>query len=205
MIALALLLAAADPSAAAAPARAVNAPPDTTHGAEAPPPLPTPSSTAQATAPAPTLSTPLMARFSGRITTAASSTWTGWPSSRLVDGDASTSWFSAGGDAAALGTKPWIELRFPDAVTVTRVTLLGNREPAWLKGFSIHYGMLEVLDDKGAVLASLKNEAKNTLADIAFAPKAPIAGARAVRFTSLMDDGDRTHWRDIALAEVLVE
>ncbi len=187
MIALAILLAAADPVGALPPAHAA-------------------ALTAEQSAAAPTpLSTPLMARFHGRITTDASSTWTGWPASRLVDGDATTSWFSAGGDAAALGTKPWVEVRFPEAVTVTRVTLLGNREPAWLKGFSIHYGRLDVLDHAGAVLASVKNEAKNTLADITFTLKAPVAGARVVRFTSLMDDGDRTQWRDIALAEVLVE
>ncbi len=187
MIALALLLAAADPGGAPPPSRAVD-------GAAAHPP-----------AAPPRLSTPLMTRYQGRITTTASTTWTGWPSSRLVDGDVSTSWFSAGGDAAALGTTPWVELRFPEPVTVTRVTLLGNREPAWLKGFSIHYGRLELLDDQGAVLASLKNEAKNTLADISFTPKAAVGGVRAVRFTSLMDDGDRTHWQDIALAELLVE
>jgi len=43
-----------------------------------------------------------------------------------------------------------------------------------------------------------------------YAPRAPAqprrdGATRAVRFTSLMDDGDRTRWRDIALAKVLVE
>lgn len=154
---------------------------------------------------APSLSTALMARFAGRIEARASSSWTGWGSERLIDGDPDTSWFSAGGDAAALGKKPWVELRFPEPVTVAKVSLLGNREPNWPKGFSIHYGLLELFDEKGKVIASIKNEEKNLLADVDFKLKAPVGGVRAVRFTSLMDDGDKTHWRDIALAEVLVE
>lgn len=151
------------------------------------------------------VTTPLMTRHAGRIATAASSTWTGWGSARLVDGDASTSWFSAGGDAAALGKQPWVELRFPVPVQVTRVSIVGNREPTWPAGFSIHYGLLELLDDQGKVITALKNEEKNLAADIDFKLKAPVARVRTVRFTSLMDDGDSTYWRDIALAEVLVE
>lgn len=172
------------------------------------PPTPEPAKPAAASASPeqqPRVTTQLMTRFAGRLVTRASSTWTGWPPSRLVDGDPSTSWFSAGGDAAALGKRPWIELQFPEPVTVFKVSLLGNREPSWPKGFSIHYGLLELLDAKGAVLWSTKNEEKNLLADITFTLKTPQMGVRAVRFTSLMDDGDRTHWRDIALAEVLVE
>ncbi len=187
MVLLLLALAAADP-ATAAPPEAAKEP-----------------ATCDSAPVKRTVTTPLMARFAGRITTSASSTWSGWPSERLVDGDLDTSWFSAEGDAAAFGKKPWVQLRFPEPIVVAKVSLLGNREPDWSTGFSIHFGLLELIDDKGAVLASIKNEERNTSADIDFRLKAPVARVRAVRFTSLMDDGDRTEWRDIALAEVLVE
>jgi len=151
------------------------------------------------------LTTPLMERFAGRVVARASSEWAGWPAARLVDGDGTTSWFSAMGDAAANGKRPWVELAFPEAITVSSVAVRGNREPSWPRGFSIHYGLLELLDDNGAVVASVKNEGKNTAADIDFKLKKAVAGVRVVRFTSLMDDGDKTQFKDIALAEVLVD
>lgn len=167
------------------------------------PTLNTAGSTAQTDAKK--LTTPLMSSRAGKITVRASTSWPGWEPARIVDGDAATSWFSAGGDAAALGKKPWIELRFDAAVTVDRVSVLGNREPGWPSGFSIHYGLLELLDARGGVIVSQKNEEKNSLADLDFRFKVPATGVVAVRFTSLMDDGDRTEYRDIALAEVLVD
>lgn len=190
LLALALTLAAADPAS--------TRPPETNRAPEMPL---VPAVVAEKQS----ITTPLMAAHAGRITAKASSTWPGWGPEKLVDGDAGTSWFSAGGDAAALGKKPWVELRFPEKVTVQKVSLLGNREARWPKGFSIHYGLLELTDENGAVIASSKNETKNLLADLDFKWKVPVAGVRAVRFTSLMDDGDQTHWKDIALAEVLVE
>ena len=149
--------------------------------------------------------TELMERHRGRIVATASSTWPSWGPERLVDGDPATSWFSQKGDAAANGTKPWVELRFPVDVDVKRVSVLGNREPNWPRGFTIHYGMLELIDANGKVLATIKNEGKNVAADVDFPIKAPISRVRAVRFTSLMDDGDQTQFKDIALAEVLVD
>lgn len=191
MLLLALALAAADPAPASPPPEAAG---------RALPELPS-----SPVPPKARITTPLLQRFAGRLETRASSTWPGWGSDRLIDGDAGTSWFSAGGDAAALGKKPWVELRFPEAASVSKVVVLGNRESSWPKGFSIHYGTLELFDAQGTLLLSVKNEEKNLLADVEFRMKAPVAGVRVVRFTSLMDDGDKTQWRDIALAELLVE
>lgn len=147
----------------------------------------------------------LMKAHAGKLKVTASTFWPGWGVERLVDGDAKTSWFSAKGDAAAKGKKPWVMIAFDTAVDVSKVRIFGNREPSWPKGFTIHYGMVELLDDKGAVIATAKNEGKNTLADVDFAFKAPVPGVRAVRFTSLMDEGDKTTYEDIALAEIVVE
>jgi hypothetical protein len=147
----------------------------------------------------------LMDAHADTLRVSASTFWPGWGVDRLVDGDLKTSWFSAKGDAAAKGKKPWVMITFPVAVEVTKVRLYGNREPSWPKGFSIHYGVVELLDAKGAVIATQKNEGKNTLADVDFTFKSRVAGVRAVRFTSLMDDGDKTTYEDIALAEIVVE
>jgi hypothetical protein len=153
---------------------------------------------------APVVST-LMKTHEGKMKVSASTFWPNWGVERIVDGDLQTSWFSAKGDAAAKGKKPWVMIEFPAAVDVSKVRIFGNREPSWPKGFTIHYGMVELLDDKGIVIATKKNEGKNLLADVDFAFKSPVAGVRAVRFTSLMDEGDKTTYEDIALAEIVVE
>jgi hypothetical protein len=163
-------------------------------------PAPTPAPTV-----APKRTTPLMASFAGRLVARASTTWPGWGPERLLDGDAQTSWFSARGDAAAFGKKPWVEVGFPVDVDVKRVLLLGNREPAWATGFTIQYGLLELFAADGRPLQAVKNEGKNRLADVDFVLKTPVRGVRTVRFTSLLDEGNQTQFEDIALAEILVE
>lgn len=147
----------------------------------------------------------LMRAHAGKLKVTASTFWPGWGMERLVDGNAQTSWFSAKGDAAAKGKKPWVMITFPADVDVTKVRLYGNREPSWPKGFTIHYGVVELLDAKGTVVATQKNEGKNTLADVDFTFKSRVSNVRAVLFTSLMDDGDKTTYEDIALAEIVVE
>lgn len=190
---------------AAEPAPVPDAAPAARESAQPPPVAPPHPGRRPPSAPPPRVATPLLDAHRGALVVTASSTWTGWGTERLVDGDVATSWFSARGDAAALGQRPWVALRFPVDVAVRRVALLGNREPSWPKGFSIHYGQVELLDADGRVLATKKNEAKNTKADIDFAWPAPVTGVRTVRFTSLMDDGDRTQFQDVAFAELLVE
>lgn len=100
---------------------------------------------------------------------------------------------------------PLVVVRVAVDVIVKKVTVLGHREPEWSAGFTIDYGLLYRLDDKGAVLASLKNEGRHQPADVGFALKTPVARVRTVPFTSLLDDSDKTKFKDIALAEILVE
>ncbi len=146
-----------------------------------------------------------MKAHAGKLKVTASTFWPGWGVERLIDGNGNTSWFSAKGDAAAKGKKPWVMIAFPVAVDVSTVRIYGNREPSWPKGFTIHYGVVELLDAKGSVMATQKNEGKNTLADVDFKFKSTVSGVQAVRFTSLMDEGDKTAYEDIALAEIVVE
>jgi hypothetical protein len=156
-------------------------------------------------APPVVVTTELMAKHAGALTITASTFWPGWPPERLIDGKRETSWFSAKGDAAARGKRPWIELKFPVDVDVKKVSILGNREPSWPSGFTVHYGVLELLDNNGKTLTTIKNEGKDKVADVDFVLKVPVSGVRAVRFTSLMDEGDQTQFDDIALGEILVE
>ena len=50
----------------------------------------------------------------------------------------------------AHGTKPFLQVTFPEDVTVKRVTILGNRDPKWLKGYTILAGTIELFDAAGA-------------------------------------------------------
>lgn len=134
-----------------------------------------------------------------------SSSWSGWPADRAFDENPKTSWFTARGDAAALGTKPWIAAEFPADVTVKRITLLSNREPPWENGYTILVGRLELLDGDGVALFSRDDELGGERADMDVRLKAPLAKVRKIRFTSLRDEGDQNPYDDIAIGEILVE
>jgi hypothetical protein len=147
----------------------------------------------------------LILEYRARLKFLCSSYWGGWPADRAFDGNPRTSWFTAKGDAAAHGTKPWIAVKFPDAVRVSRVTLLSNREPPWEIGYTIRVGQLELLDADGKVLFTRNDELGGERPDMDIRPHEPVAGVRQIRFTSLRDEGDQNPYDDIAIGEILVE
>jgi hypothetical protein len=147
----------------------------------------------------------LITAYRKKLTATASTEWPGWEAKKLIDGDVQTSWFSAHGDAAALGKKPWVTVTFPEDVTVARVTILGNREPAWYTGFTILDGMVEFLDADGKQLWVDENTGVGNRSDFEFKPKEPIKGVRSIKFTSLKDEGDKTGFKDIAIGEFMAE
>jgi len=140
-----------------------------------------------------------------RLRLSCSTFYNGWPVEKLIDGNAATSWFSATGDAAAKGTKPWVQLTFPEDVTVARVTVLGNREPPWQKGYTILNGMIEFLDADGKQLWVDENTGVGNESDFEFKPKKPMAKVRSIKFTSLKDQGDQNPFLDIGIGEIQVE
>lgn len=144
----------------------------------------------------------LLTRHRRGLRAAASSEYPGWPAVHAVDGDPLTSWFSASGDAAALKRSPWVEVAFPEDVTVQRVLALGNREPDWPVDYSIVVARVELYDRGGKLLASQGNETGNPAFDIAFRFKAPVAKVRRLRFVSLVDQGDKNPYQDIAVGEL---
>jgi hypothetical protein len=135
---------------------------------------------------------------------ATSSTWSGWPASNATDGNEQTSWFSGSGDSAARGKSPFFEMKFHSPRTIHRVTILGNRDPSWPRGFTILMGRLDVFDDAGTVLASKKETGVGDKSDFNF-DVGEMPGVRRVRFTSLRDEGDHTGYGDVAIAEFRVE
>ena len=147
----------------------------------------------------------LIDRYRAELTLSASSTWPGWPPANAVDGKLQTSWFSAQDDSVAHGRKTWFQVTFPENVTVRRVTVLGNREPAWLEGFSILSGGVELLDADGKRLHYEETDGGGKFHDYDFVFGKPMLGVRSIRFTALGDQGKKTQYGDVAIGEFQVE
>ena len=85
------------------------------------------------------------------VTTNVSSQFSGsFGPERAVDGNLSTSWFTAAGDAANLGTTPFYELNFPGPATVTELHMFGNRQ--FSSGFDFFAGIFQLFDGVGTEL-----------------------------------------------------
>jgi hypothetical protein len=147
----------------------------------------------------------LLAEYRGQLKFNASTFWPGWPASHAFNGDPRTSWFTARSDAAAKGTSPWISVEFPADIPVRRVSILTNRETAWLKGFTILAARVELLDKDGKVLATKEDELGGERPDMDYRFKEPVKGVRTVRLTSVRDEGDQNVYEDVAIGEVLIE
>jgi hypothetical protein len=146
----------------------------------------------------------LVQRYRKQLTLRTSSSYSGWPIDRALDGDPQTSWFSGTNDSAARGTTPWLELVFPADVEVRRVEILGNREKPWARGYTIRLVRLELFDAEGKLLLKRENEGFNALQDITLKLRSTAFGVRRLRVTSLNDEGDQNPYGDIAIAELKV-
>ncbi len=96
-------------------------------------------------------------------------------------------------------------MSFSEDVTVRRVTVLGNREPAWPEGFTILAAGLELLDAGGKRLRYEESDGVGKFFDYDFVFATPIKGVRSVRLTALGDQGKRTQYGDVAIGEFQVE
>jgi hypothetical protein len=120
-------------------------------------------------------------------TASASSSFNGFPPSRVIDDNLSTDWFTAAGDAVNRGTTPFLEIVFPQDVTVTELQMFGSR--AFPNGFDFFAGIFKLFDASGAVL--FDSGVVNLPApdrDVTL-PIPNIAGVRRVRFTATADEG----------------
>ena len=147
----------------------------------------------------------LVNEYKGELQLSASSAWPGWGTDKMIDGAPETSWFTVSGDSAGNQKHTWIEVRLPADETVRRVTILGNREPNWPKGFSVLEGLLEFHDKDGKRIWLDEQIADNPKRDFDFRPDKPIRNVRSIRFTSTKDEGDQNGYKDIAVGEIQIE
>ena len=147
----------------------------------------------------------LLLEYKGKVKISASTYWPGWEPTKAIDRNVETSWFTNRGDAAALGTEPWIEVELPVNETVRRITFLGNREPSWPTDFSILEGVIQLLDEDRKLLWADEAKAAGKDRDFDFRPEKPVGKVRYIRFRSTKDEGDRNGYEDVALAEIQIE
>jgi hypothetical protein len=147
----------------------------------------------------------LVKQHRDKLTVAASSFWPGWPPALVIDGNHKKSWFTAKDDTITQKKKPWVQITFPVDVRVGRVTVYGNREPPWEKGYAFLAGRVDLLDADGKVIASEENDGDGVARDFDFPFKKPVANVRSVRFTALGDEGDRNPYTDVAVGEIEIE
>lgn len=147
----------------------------------------------------------LVAGDPSTITVRASSEYPGWPATNATDGNIKTSWYSNRDDSAAKGASPFLQLEFRVPVVVRRVTVLGNRDPAFLNGYTIIKGRIDIYDSRERLLASMKSDGTGNRRDFDFKLETPAYNARMVRFTSLADEGTQNQYGDVAIAEIQIE
>src|SRR5262245_54406421 len=146
----------------------------------------------------------LITKHKNKIKLSASSVYSGWPLEKLIDGDTGTSWFSNSNDSVAKGTVPWVEVEFPEDVDVARVTILGNREASYPKGYAILTGKFELFDKNGVRIEEAEGKGVGEHNDFEFTGKKLITGVRKVRFTSIKDEGDRNGSGWVGLDEIQI-
>lgn len=145
------------------------------------------------------------------LVVSASSQFPGWPVTRVVDGNLESSWFSKPGDSANETSRPWIQLTFDHDVTVKHVTIMGNRESSAGGKYSVLLGRLEFFDEKGTIIylqvgkAEIPYETQVPYKDIDYVLFFPISNVRAIRFSSLQDEGSENWFSAIGIAEVQAE
>ena len=86
----------------------------------------------------------LVSEHRNKLTVTASSFWPGWPANFVIDGNKKKSWFTAKDDTITLKKKPWVQIEFPADVEVRRVTVYGNQEPPWEKGYAFLAGRVDL-------------------------------------------------------------
>ena len=115
-----------------------------------------------------------------------STQYAGYPPSRAIDGDLTTSWFAEDNDAANLGASPWVEVLLPELASVTQVNVRGNRE--FGTGYDIFTGRIDIYGDDGSLLFTVEVEKTGLNFDVEYELPESQADVRTVRFTSTSDE-----------------
>lgn len=124
----------------------------------------------------------LVTKHKAKLDLKATTDWApNWPVSHLFDGNEETSWYSNQPDSTTNEEKPAVTVTFPEDVKVKRVTIKGNRDPQYPTGYFVTEGTVELLDDKGKVVASHELKAAGEKNDFDLILE-KFATVRAVRF-----------------------
>jgi WD40 repeat protein len=141
----------------------------------------------------------LIRRFRAELTFSTSAG--SYSPAQAVDGDPVTSWQSGWRDSVGRGGHPWLQVNFPQEVTIARVSILGPRD----HDAAILRGTIELLDRRGELVASRKGESKPPSHDFDLLFNPPVAGVERVRWSSDSDQGADHVFGHVAIAEVLIE
>ena len=131
------------------------------------------------------------------VTGNASSSYSGYPKTRVIDGNLSTSWFTAFGDAAHLGASPFFELVLPESAVISRLEMFGNRQSP--TGYDFFAGRFELLDATGGVLfdsgvvnlPAPDRDVTLTVPDV--------GGVVKIRFTATNDEGNSPGFAELVV------
>ena len=128
-----------------------------------------------------------IARAFGVTANASSSYGAAYAPDRVIDGNLSTTWYTASGDAAHLGGSPFLEVVFPADATVSELRMFGNRTST---RYDFLAGYFELFDESGTTLFdSGVFQIPDAARDVVVA--APdVAGVRRVRFTATDDESN---------------
>ena len=145
-------------------------------------------------------------RFQGvlELSVSASSEYPGWSAARLLDQDPTTSWFSDSGDSVARGLRPWVQVSLSHPARVSRVIVVGNREPSYPEGYSVLAGVLRVLGQEGELLR-IEARSPDPPHDFVFTLERPLSGVVGVHFEVTADEGTLNSYGDVAIGEIRLE
>ena len=140
-----------------------------------------------------------LARLPG-VTALASTQYnmTNWSTVSGSDNNLQTSWFSAVGDCASTTGcthVPTYQVTFPGPQLVARIAMRGNREYA--TGYDFISGRFDVLGAGGAVLWTTTRLLPDPDRDLDILVSPPVAGAAAVKFTSVSDQSQEPGFSEL--------
>ena len=107
----------------------------------------------------------------------------------MADGELATSWFSAVGEAANLGSPPSVDITLVGDATVSELRIFGNRQFA--NNYDIFEGRFELFGAGGTLLFDSGLVALPAPARDAVVPVPSVGSVRRVRFTSTDDENNR--------------
>ena len=119
---------------------------------------------------------------------------------QAIDGDLSTSWFTADGDAANLETSPFLEVILPDDARVSEIRMFGNR--SFANGFDFFAGIFQAWDATGGVLFDSGEVLLPAPERDIVLTFAEVSGVRRVRFTATDDESEGPGFSELGILGV---